>query len=140
MIDARKRARELSAGIAERHQRLLDRAERFLLAQEKTDQQVRAINARIKDLHAEVEEVRLAGQADLARVAAEMAELGCSRKEIAERLGVDPAEVRRLLAAVRRNDPVRTSAGRVSRLQSVEPEEASTERPQPVTLFDTTGD
>ncbi|MFI5534118.1 hypothetical protein ACIA8O_36835 [Kitasatospora sp. NPDC051853] len=138
MVEARKKARLLSARIVERQQALLDAAEGFFVAREEMDDRLVAIERRMAELVAEADRVRSEGDREQARTVARMSELGCERAEIGERLGIGRGEVRRLLAVAgpgaEGEGPVGTAPAPTARSGGG----PVREQPEP-TLFDSAG-
>ncbi len=111
MVQAREQARRLAAEFAERQQKLLDSAEHFIGAVVKTERALAVITFRIEKLNVEAEQVRQQGRAELARVVSDMRQLGAREGEISTRLGVERAEIRRLLAEAEPPAQTQISAG-----------------------------
>lgn len=100
-VAARQRARELQVRFQEREQRLLEAAEEFIASQEDTGKALAGIGRQIVDLEQARGREERVGWERGARVAARMRALGAREGEVAERLGVDLGELRRMLTWAR---------------------------------------
>ncbi|MFD5921714.1 hypothetical protein ACFVYP_33305 [Kitasatospora sp. NPDC058201] len=105
-VAARRRARELRVEYEARGVALAEGAEEFLTLLERADRAVEGLEQQIVKLRAAREKAGREGWEAGARVAARMKGLqvrgvGVSEAEVAERLGVEVGELRRMLAFVR---------------------------------------
>ncbi|MFJ1936695.1 hypothetical protein ACIOGZ_29050 [Kitasatospora sp. NPDC088160] len=105
-VAARRRARELRAMYEARDVALVQGAEEFLTLQERTGKAVEVIDQQIERLEAARDQARREGWEQGARVAARMRGLqvrgvGVREEEVADRLGVEVGELRRMLAQVK---------------------------------------
>ncbi|MER6400119.1 hypothetical protein ABT263_29360 [Kitasatospora sp. NPDC001603] len=105
-VAARRRARELRSEYEARDMALLEGAEEFLTLQERAEKVVEGIDEQIGKLEAARERARREGWEAGAVVAARMRGLqvrgvAVREDEVADRLGVDLGELRRLVAHVK---------------------------------------
>ncbi|MEE1828039.1 hypothetical protein PUR61_38560 [Streptomyces sp. BE20] len=105
-VAARRRARELRSEYEVRDLALLEGAEEFLTLQERAEKVVEGIDEQIEKMEAARERARREGWEAGAVVAARMRALqvrgvAVREDEVADRLGVDVGELRRLVAHVK---------------------------------------
>lgn len=104
-INAQKKALEAALKFQQQQERLLDLAAKFFSIPEKNgvadlEKQIEDFEAKIEQLRVRIGEQQKSSETEQADVVAQMKAEGIAAAEIAQRLAISPAEVRRLLKLV----------------------------------------
>lgn len=97
-LAARERARAQAEEITRRNEELIELAAEFFVQDDKLTEIDADLVKKIQELREKAEEKRASATAVAASVVQRMLDTGESKKSVAERLGLSPAELKKILA------------------------------------------
>lgn len=98
-LAARERARAQAEEITRRNEELIEFAAEFFVHDDKLNEIDADLVKKIQDLREKAEEKRASAITEAASVVQRMLDTGESKKSVADRLGLTPAELKKILAA-----------------------------------------
>lgn len=103
-LAARERARAKAEEITQRNEQLIELATQFFVQDDRVAEIDTDLDRKIEALRAQAEEKKSAARDEASTVVHQMIDTGESKKSIAERLGLSPAELKRFVPTASKAD------------------------------------